>query len=51
MTAAGYVAAIVTPARNPKYAFAAPKITHITKPRITARAVNSVIFAPSETNG
>ena len=51
MTAAGYVAAIVIPAFNPRYAFAAPRITDITSPMINARTVNSAIFVSGETKG
>ena len=40
MMAAGYVAAIVMPARSPRYAFAAPRITVMTRPRRTARNVH-----------
>jgi hypothetical protein len=51
ITAAGYVAAIVCPARSPRYAFAAPRITHITRPNSTARRVNSLICTFGGTNG
>ena len=51
ITAAGYVAAIVMPARNPKYALAAPSTTVNTSPIKTARSVNSVISIVSGTNG
>ena len=51
ITAAGYVAAIVCPARSPRYAFAAPRTTVITSPSISARAVNSFILSDSGTNG
>ncbi len=49
MTAAGYVAAMVMPARRPRYALAAPRITVRTKPRSTARRVNSGIVVSSGT--
>ena len=51
MMAAGYVAAIVIPARSPRYAFAAPRITVMTRPRMTARSVISARFVFSGTNG
>src|ERR1700680_184780 len=50
-TAAGYVAAIVIPARRPRYAFAAPKITVITNPNSNARRVNSRISKFAGTKG
>jgi hypothetical protein len=37
VVAAGYVAAMVIPARKPRYALAAPRITDIASPRRTAR--------------
>src|SRR6202040_561524 len=40
ITAAGYVAAIVMPARNPRYALAAPRTIVIRSPSSTARRVN-----------
>src|SRR5258705_182782 len=43
MTAAGYVAAMVWPARRPRYALAAPSTTHMSRPRIRARAVNALL--------
>ena len=51
ITAAGYVAAIVMPARSPRYAFAAPRITVRKSPSSRAFHVNSVIFMFSGTNG
>ena len=51
MTAAGYVAAMVIPARSPKYAFAAPRTTVIQRPSNTARSVSSRICRCSGTNG
>src|SRR5207247_3070928 len=51
MTAAGYVAAIVTPARSPRYALAAPRTTVMTRPMSMARAVNSFMLACSGTKG
>ena len=51
ITAAGYVAAIVWPARKPRYALAAPRTMVITSPMNSARRVNSVICMPSGTNG
>src|SRR5205085_5176586 len=51
ITAAGYVAAIVIPARNPKYALAAPRTTVSASTNKTARQVNSFIAIVSGTNG
>ena len=51
ITAAGYVAAIVMPACNPKYAFAAPRMTVITSPNNSARSVNSRICMLCGTKG
>ena len=51
ITAAGYVAAMVIPARNPRYAFAAPRITDMTSPTIKALMVNSDILVSAETKG
>jgi hypothetical protein len=51
MTAAGYVAAIVIPARSPKYALAAPSTTAKIKPMSNARTVNSLMFVSDLTNG
>ena len=51
MTAAGYVAAMVIPARRPRYALAAPRTTHMIRPSSRARQVNSDIFMFSGTNG
>src|SRR5271166_195203 len=50
-TAAGYVAAMVIPARRPRYALAAPRITVRSRPRNKARAVSSRICIFSGTNG
>ncbi len=49
MTAAGYVAAMVMPARRPRYALAAPKTTVMTRPSRTARKVNSAMLVFSGT--
>ena len=51
MTAAGYVAATVIPARKPRYALAAPSTIVIVSPSSTARSVNSRICMCSGTNG
>jgi hypothetical protein len=51
ITAAGYVAAIVMPAFNPRYAFAAPRTTHMTSPIKSARTENSVIEVSAGTYG
>src|SRR4029077_20793050 len=51
ITAAGYVAAIVIPARSPRYALAAPRTIVIRSPSNTARRVNSFISMPSGTKG
>src|SRR5271156_6174856 len=51
ITAAGYVAAIVMPARSPRYALAAPRTMVIKSPSRTARSVNSFISILSGTKG
>jgi len=51
MTAAGYVAAMVCPARSPRYAFAAPRIRHMNRPGINARSVSSFMDMDWGTNG
>src|SRR5580700_8468144 len=51
ITAAGYVAAMVMPARRPKYALAAPRTIVIRSPSSTARRVNSFISMCSGTKG
>jgi hypothetical protein len=51
MTAAGYVAAMVMPARRPRYALAAPRMPVMMRPRITARGVNSLISMLTGTYG
>src|SRR5262249_23088447 len=51
ITAAGYVGAIGTPARNPRYAFRAPRITAMERPRRGARAVKSPFGAVAGEKG
>ena len=51
ITAAGYVAAMVIPARNPKYALAAPRTIVIKSPSRIAGRVNSLICMFSGTKG
>jgi hypothetical protein len=51
MTAAGYVAAMVWPARRPRYALAAPRTRHMSSPGITARRVSSFMEMCSGTKG
>jgi hypothetical protein len=50
-TAAGKVAATVSPAFIPRYALAAPKTTAISTPRKTALKVNSLRSELAGTNG
>ena len=44
-------AAMVSPDFSPRYAFAAPSTTHITKPSNNARAVNSFMLTEGGTKG
>jgi hypothetical protein len=51
ITAAGIEAETVIPSFSPKYAFAAPKITAMIKPRITALSVASGMELDAGTYG